>query len=108
LANDVVVGSAIANRFDIESVRVNVGPGVPGFLIPLNTSPDGPFPVALTIRKADGTSLGAPLLVQSAEQLGPLPRVATLDPTQYEGMVDGLSAIPRSSTADRDSKLRTG
>jgi hypothetical protein len=90
LANDVVVGSGVANRFDIESVRASVGPGVPGFLIPFSVFPDSPFPLALTIREANGTSLAAPLIVRNPEQLGPLPRAMPADPTRYEGIVEGL------------------
>jgi hypothetical protein len=90
LANDVVIGSGIADRFDIEAVRASLGPGVPGFLIQPNFLPNGPFPVALTVREADGTPIGEPLLVRRPEQFGALPRVSSDRSSQYEGMVEGL------------------
>ena len=90
LANDVVIGSGIADRFDIEAVRASVGPGVPGFLIEPSFLPNGPFPVAFLVRDADGTPLGEPLLVRRPEQFGALPRVSSDRSSQYEGMVEGL------------------
>jgi hypothetical protein len=87
-ANDTVVGTSLSNRFDLELVRVRIGPGVPGFIISLSRPLPSDYPVRLTLRDKTGMVLGTPLVLTDDSLFGPLHPEAPGG--AYEGMVEGF------------------
>ncbi len=87
LINDNVSGVGIADRYDLDLVRSRVGPGIPGFVIPLRPQLSERLPLRLTLRDTKGRVLGTPLIVEEHRALS---YSMESDLAEYEGMVDGL------------------
>lgn len=88
--NDEPLGTVLANRFDLELVRRQVGIGIPGFAARLTRPPSGAPPFIVTARSSQGHLLGEPLIVASLEELGPA--IVGHQPVAIEGVVDLLDA----------------
>lgn len=87
---DKPVVTVVANQFDLDVVRRQIGPGVGGFAVQLPSLPaDGP-PFIVTARSSSGRKLGEPLSIPSVEQMAAC--VAGGAVRTFDGMVDLLAS----------------
>jgi hypothetical protein len=87
LANELPVGVALCDRFDIELVRSQVGVGIPGFVIPWYRKAFPSELIRLTLRDVKGKLLGGPIIIDGDADFGS--ELETPD-GQFEGAVDRL------------------
>jgi hypothetical protein len=83
-----VLGTGTADIFDDELIRQRVGAGIPGFLVKLIRPPRGQYPITLTLRADDESSLGTPLVIDDPRRLEDLSPGS--DPALYDGQVEHL------------------
>ncbi len=87
LVNDIATDAALSNRFDLEIIRLRVGPGIPGFTMNVRRPQASEYPLRLSLREMKGAIIGSPMIISSESELS---QFAEPEKAQYEGMVDGI------------------
>jgi len=88
MAGSVRIASGSADNYDPDLYALHGKKGVPGFVLQLDTIPEGPYPLKLTLHDAQGAPLGAPLVIKDAAPLARLVRMRT--DSKFQGCLDGI------------------